>query len=186
MGVAISHCEMQDDFSLIEHHMYASREILTASVTIHANKLNRIKNGKLSAFTNNILRNRSAATKALESARQYLRSHGLTGGEKFVSSNSELVFVENDSIKMKNMVHGDVVLNLSREPHEHKGPTASRIYQDTPLKIPPPKPLSGPTGGIGVNNVAFERQYADVGSVNDNNEIGGVASVVADPAPTDN
>jgi hypothetical protein len=136
MGVAIKHFDMDDRFQITPKHMYSCGELKSATISITPSRLSRVDNGPLGLYERRIQRERTAAVRAMESARQYLYTKGQTGGEMFISSNSELVFVSAGDVTSSPAVRGEVEIDLSRDSVEHRGPPQKRVIHDVPLKLP--------------------------------------------------
>jgi hypothetical protein len=91
------------------------------------------------------MKERTAAVRSLENARQYMYAYQKTGGERFIKSNSELLFVKRDDETSGETVNGEIILSKSRQDRKSSGPFANRVYEDAPLKVPQPKVNMAPS-----------------------------------------
>jgi len=149
-GVAIKHHTLCDDMTIKANHIYNLHELSTAKIKITCTRPTRVSDDKVSKFPKEVQRIRNSAIKALESAREYLRSLGMTGGEMFVKSNSELVFIQKDTQYVSTSKHekAEVMIDESQRVIR-TGPTARKVYQDAALKVPVVKnPVQNPNQKI--------------------------------------
>jgi hypothetical protein len=134
MGAMIKHHTFDDLFSVLPTHMYNPGELCSARIKMSASRPVRIKDGPLSSFDKHIQRERTAAAKAMENARAYMYNFGMTGGEQFIASNSELIFISDDKKPEGSVVRGEAIVDESREPMERKGAVSKRVVVDQPLR----------------------------------------------------
>jgi len=147
MGIKINHHTFENDLTISANHIYNSQEIVSAQINITCTRPTRVLNDNIAKFGKKIKLVRNSAIKALESAREYMRNLGLTGGETFVSSNTELVFIEKKTEFSGEVEHLDIKdIGLDETQRTSKtGPTIKKVFHDVPLKVhnvknPPPPP----------------------------------------------
>lgn len=133
LGCLITHSGIDDDFTIIKNHMLSSNELLDAKITMVASKPFRVNDGKLVDRPREIRRHRTSAIRALESARNRYDLYQLTGGEMFVPSNSEPVFIESNDDPNSSNVQGVELINKRVESTRKGSPIAVTIH-DGPMK----------------------------------------------------